>query len=220
MDRNFNDNIFVLEAFDQVTKCVCAEWRVRIKDVDQLRLVLAPESDDDTNLTCSYYDVSKRDMNRIGKLCLPPVVPHEIFTGFSRPSFAFDHIPYLVHTNFELPLMLEGRKPLAVFGDSYPSQWFDDFLSPFESFVASSQLVRQIVDTPMPHLKDHRPDLDGMRRVLFALPQEAWRIDAYIENILNRTRDWDDDLERLQGELLGYEDWQNDWWIQERAARR
>jgi len=104
--------------------------------------------------------------------------------------------------------MLEGRKPLAVFGDGYPSEWFDGFLAPFEPFVASGQLVRRIIDTPMPHVKKRRPDLDGMRDVFFALPEEEWRIDAYIENIRNRTRDWDDDLERLQGSLLGYEEWQ------------
>jgi hypothetical protein len=43
---------------------------------------------------------------------------------------------------------------------------------------------------------------------------------VYIKNILNRTRDWDDDLERLQGSLLGYEDWENDWWIEQRSKGR
>ncbi|TIO82699.1 MAG: hypothetical protein E5X74_23775 [Mesorhizobium sp.] len=220
MNEDSCDNIFVFQGFDAVTETVCAEWRVHIADVDQLRSILAPESDDDHGLNCQYDGLSKRDMGRIGKLCVPPIVPHAIFTGISRPSFAFDTIPYLIHTNFELPLMLEGRKPLAVFGDGYPSEWFDEFLAPFEPFVASGQLVRRIIDTPMPHLKQRRPDLDGMRDVFFALPEEEWRIDAYIKNIRNRTRDWDDDLERLQGSLLGYEEWQNDWWIQQRVKRR
>ncbi|MUZ75844.1 hypothetical protein GOZ90_24570 [Agrobacterium vitis] len=116
--------------------------------------------------------------------------------------------------------MLEGRKPLAAFRDSYPSDWFDELLEPFEPFVATGQILRRIIDTPMPDLKQREPNLDGLRDVLFALPEQEWRIDVYIKNNLNRTRDWDDDLERLQGSLLGYEDWENDWWIEQRSKGR
>ncbi|WP_157098718.1 hypothetical protein [Novosphingobium rosa] len=87
--------------------------------------------------------------------------------------------------------MLEGRKPLAVFGGGYPSDWFDEFLAPFEPFVTSRQIIRRIIDTPMAHLKERRPDLEGIRDVYFALPGEEWRIDAYIDKIRNRTRDWE-----------------------------
>lgn len=220
MNEGVNDSLFVLQGFDSVTETVCVEWRVRVSEVDQLRSILTPDSSDDPDLKYPYSDLSERDMRQIGQLCLPPIVPHAIFTGITRPNLAFDAIPYLVHTNFELPLMLEGRKPLAVFGDGYPSDWFDEFLAPFDPFVASGQLARRIIDTPMPHLKKHRPDLEGVRNVLFALPGEEWRIDAYIENIMNQKRNWDDELERLQGSLLGYEDWQNDWWIEQRIKRR
>ena len=159
-------------------------------------------------------------MEEIGKLCLPPIVPDAMFTGICRPHMAFDDIPYLIHTNFELPLMLEGRKPLAVFQDGYPSEWFDEFLAPFAPFVASGQIICRTVDTPVPDLKQRRPDLEGLRDVYFSLPGEEWRIDAYIDEITNGTGDWNDDLERLQGSLLGYEDWQNDWWIEQRIQRR
>lgn len=220
MTRSQETALFVLQGFDSVTETVCVEWRIKIREMDRLRSILAPESHDDPDLKHAYYELSEQETRQIGQLCLPPFVPQTIFTGISRPNLAFDAIPYLLHTNFELPLMLEGRKPLAVFGDGYPSDWFDEFLAPFEPFVASGQLVRRIIETPMPHLKEHCPDLEGIRDVLFALPTEAWRIDAYIENIKNRTRDWDDELERLQGSLLGYEDWQNDWWIEQRVKRR
>ncbi len=220
MSEDSRDNIFVLQGFDAVTDTVCVEWRVNIGNVNQLRSVLAPDSDGDPDLKCLYYGLSDSDMRKIGKLCRPSIVPHVIFTGIRRPNVASDAIPYLIHTNFELPLMLEGRKPLAVFVHSYPSEWFDDFLAPFAPFVASGQLLRRTIDTPMPHLKLRRQDLEGMRKVFFALPSQEWRIDAYVENIENRTRDWDDDLERLAGTLLGYEDWQNDWWIEQRVKRR
>lgn len=218
-DRLNRSSNFVLKAFDALTKTVCAEWRVRIDDLDQLTAILAPESAADPDLKGLYVGLSPRHMRKIGTLCIPPIVPDAILTGLSRPHLAFDAIPYLIHTNFELPLMLDGRKSLAVFGDAYPSDWFDEFLEPFEPFVASGQILRRIIDTPVPALKQQHPDLDGMRDVLFALPDQAWRIDAYVKDILNRTRDWDDDLERLQGSLLGYEDWQNDWWIKHRSKR-
>jgi hypothetical protein len=213
------ESIFVLKAFDAVTKTVCAEYRVRIEDLDQLTAILAPESATDPDLKGLYVGLSQGDMREIGALCIPPIEPDAILTGLSRLHLAFDAIPYLIHTNFELPLMLDGRKPLAVFGDVYPSDWFDELLEPFEPFVASGELLRRIIDTPAPALKQQHPELDGMRDVLFALPDQAWRIDAYVQDILNRTRDWDEDLERRQGFLLGYEDWQNDWWIEQRSKR-
>jgi len=115
-------NLFVFQAFDQITQTVCAEWRVRIDDMDQLRSILAPESEDDPVLEYRYDGLSRTDICRIGKLCRPPIVPESVFTAICRPSLAFDGTPYLIHTNFELPLMLERRKPLAVFGDGYPSE--------------------------------------------------------------------------------------------------
>ncbi|WP_237151552.1 hypothetical protein [Oryzibacter oryziterrae] len=220
MTEDACDTLFVFQAFDADTETVSAEWRVRIGDMDQLKSILAPESDGDPDLARRYSDLSANDMLQIGKLCLPPIVPDPIFTGLCRPSEAFDKVPYLIHTNLELPLMLEGRKPLAVFEDGYPSDWLEELLAPFNRFVASGQILRRIIEVPMPHLKQHRPDLEGMRTVFFALPGEEWRVDAYIDQIIHRTRDWDDDLERLQGSLLGYEDWQNDWWLEQRVKSR
>ncbi len=208
---------FVLQGFDPVTETVCVEWSIRIADVDALRKVLAPDSGDDPDLRCDYRYLSDDDRRRIGQLCMPPVVPEAFYTGIIRHDEWRANIPYMVHTNFELPLMLEGRKPLAIFGDGYPSEWFDDYLAPFEPFVQSGTIIRRVVDTPMPELKARRPDLEGVRSVYFARPGEEWRIDKYIAAIKNRTGEWTDALERLQGWLLGYEDWQNDWWIEHRS---
>lgn len=210
---------FVLQGFDPVTATVCVEWRIRIADLDALRDVLAVDSDGDPELRCFYYYLSAEEVRRIGELCVPPVVLDAIYTGITRFDPIFADVPYMVHTNFELPLMLEGRKPFAILSDGYPSEWFDEHLAPFEPFVASGQLVRRIVDMPLPELKRRHPDVDGVRRVYFALPGEEWRIDEYIASIENRTRDWDDELERLQGALLGYEGWQNDWWIEHKVKK-
>jgi hypothetical protein len=49
-------------------------------------------------------------------------------------------------------------------------------------------------------------------RVLFCLPGEEWRFKAYdLMCQLSEKIGWNDTLERMEGTLLGYEDWQNDW---------
>jgi len=53
------------------------------------------------------------------------------------------------------------------------------------------------------------------RRVLYALPNEAWRIEAYL--LLWKTAEksgWNAGFERMEGSLLGYEDWQHDLHVQ------
>jgi hypothetical protein len=214
---------FVLQGHDPVTKTVCVEWRVWIANVDRLKKILGPDCAEDNDLRYAYYEISRRDMRRIGRICLPPIVPDRACTTIKRRHTGFDDVPYMMHTSFELPLMLEGRKPLAVFGEGYPSDWLDDYLASFEQFVQAGRIVRRIIDTPMPHIKERRPDLDGIRNVYFALPGEEWRIDAYL--LLMETHHksdvaWNDSQERFQGSLLGYEDWQNDWWIEQRVKRR
>jgi hypothetical protein len=51
----------------------------------------------------------------------------------------------------------------------------------------------------------------GIRRVLYALAGEEWRIDAYLQlwETFKKTG-WTAEMEREEGTLLGYEDWQND----------
>jgi hypothetical protein len=170
MKHDMRDTLFVLQGFDAVTKTVCAECRVQIDDLDQLTAILAPESASDPDLSGLYSGLSRSEMQMIGALCTPAIVPDAILTGIGRPHPVLGSAPYLIHTNFELPLMLDGRKPLAAFKNVNPSEWFDDLLNPFEPFVASGDIVRRVVETPMPDLKRQDPDLEGMRDVLFALP--------------------------------------------------
>ena len=54
------------------------------------------------------------------------------------------------------------------------------------------------------------------RIVLYALPQQAWRIDAYLmlQDAAAKSG-WNEGFERMQGSLLGYEDWQNDVFVEQ-----
>jgi hypothetical protein len=55
---------------------------------------------------------------------------------------------------------------------------------------------------------------EGVRTVCYALRGEEWRVSAWklIREAAQKSR-WNENFERLEGMLLGYDDWQNDWWI-------
>lgn len=146
-------------------------------------------------------------------------VDHARFAYLLRSFGPLDDLPYEVHTGRELRLMLEGTKPLAVFCDAY-SPIVDPWIFPedvFDAHVASGHMVmRDFVELsakslPYPY--------KGFRRLLYALRGEEWRIDAYLD--LWRMAEeigWTEELERQEGSLLGYKDWQTDAFLKLRAS--
>ena len=53
------------------------------------------------------------------------------------------------------------------------------------------------------------------RIVMYALPHQEWRIDAMILLLETAAKSgWSEGFERMQGSLLGYEDRQNDIYIE------
>lgn len=120
-------------------------------------------------------------------------------------------LPYLVHTNRELGLMLRGEKPLARFARelSAPVPVLERYFRMFDRHVAEGRFVKRTV---MPYPKA------PFQSVYYALPGEEWRIDAMIE--LLSGDGWTLADERREGELLGYSDWQNNIWIERYGATR
>jgi hypothetical protein len=125
-------------------------------------------------------------------------------------------LPYLVHTNRELGLMLRGIKPLAYFMDIIGQE--PDicirYWRMFDRHVAVGRLIRREVIEPVPDL----PHLE-YRQLFYALPGHEWRVGAML-TLLNEPGAWSDDREQRFGELLGYEDWQNDYWLTRRRSLR
>jgi hypothetical protein len=132
------------------------------------------------------------------------------------------HTPYLIHTGYELPLLLEGRKQLARFSEPYPPDlhWNEE---KFDRYVAEGALDKEVVVEPFeqPYPRKDGQVFEGIRTVYYTRKGEEWRIpaskliwDAAAKSV------WSDDFERLQGMLFGYEDWQNDWWIADIQKRR
>lgn len=131
-------------------------------------------------------------------------------------SEALRELPYLVHTNRELGLMLQGIKPMAMFSDiaGHEPDCIVRYHRMFERHVASGRINRRIVETVVPQRSDWL-----LRRIFYTLPGEAWRVDAMLELIENYGN-WNNEHERRFGSLLGYEDWQNDVWLERYPVQR
>lgn len=209
-------NVFFLRARDPATYSLTMEVRFEIKDFAELRLVLGMSDDEFVEGRCyklEYANVAK--IVSFYRLSFEPgALPVEL-----HPWHPYDDRPYRDHTDRELALMLAGIKPLSAFTESYPSLhgFYNIPEHEFEPYVTSGRIIkREHIEpgaTSAPHVDGRAA---GVRRVLFALRGEEWRIDAYL--LLWKTADksgWNEGFERMQGSLLGYEDWQNDFHIEQ-----
>src|SRR4029077_4316563 len=94
------------------------------------------------------------------------------------PWHRLREVPYLIHTGFELALMLEGRKPLAAFSDVYPCEWLDELIQRLDRYVEEVRVIKYIVDAPAP--KRRGTEVGFIRELYVALPGHEWRIHAYL----------------------------------------
>jgi hypothetical protein len=119
-------------------------------------------------------------------------------------------LPYLVHTNRELGLMLKSVKPMAMLSDyvGNEAECLFRYLRMFDRQVDAGRFERQVVEEPI----THRPDWSS-RRTFCTLPGETWRVGAMLELIVHYGN-WINEHERRFGTLLGYEDLQNDIWLE------
>ena len=135
-----------------------------------------------------------------------------------RRSFPLDDLPYKIHTGQELALMLEGSKPLSYFSTKFPPASNIEEIpeSLFDRYVEKGRFVKREY---VMHANNSGPALGsrglGMRIVMYALPHHEWRINAMLLLMNTAIKSgWNEGFERMQGSLLGYEDWQNDIFIE------
>src|SRR2546430_13078761 len=107
------------------------------------------------------------------------------------------------HEDRELELMLEGLKPLAMFTELSPVETGLIPDAEFVPHVQSGRLIMREVFEPTEGTPDHPHGL-FIRRVLYALPTESWRIEALLLvcGVADGLRRWDEGLERVVGRLL------------------
>jgi len=114
---------------------------------------------------------------------------------------------------------LDGRKKLANMYFEYPPHRHPHE-DEFDRFVAEGLLHKEVDVEPFdkPIRSITGKVFDGVRRAYYTPKGEEWRIQAF--RLIRKTKGgWNDTLERLEGMLYGYEDWQNDWWAEHRRRR-
>src|SRR5260370_6708766 len=106
---------FVLQGADPTTGCPALEPRFLVADLARLRKILGEAAHKDPELEWGY-PLESGQLAEIGRSFGASIASdgHEVTLV---PWHSLREAPYLVHTEFELALMLEGRKPFAKFSD-------------------------------------------------------------------------------------------------------
>lgn len=204
---------FVLESIDPSTGCISSEVVVETDDIAALCEIVDPGARDIPAF--AGYELGRDDIDKIRSrfaIAIEDASP----TARLRSWRPMDELPYPVHTNRELALMLTGDKPLAAFSESYPSTMDHEFIPErrFDPYVKDGLFLKKEY---ILREKDGRET----RVVLYSRKGEEWRMEAYIllKKIAEKSG-WSEGFERMEGSLLGYEEWQNDIYIETVYNRR
>ena len=206
---------FILQALDPDYGHCAFETMLVVERPEELRALLGKAAEDDPDLDM-FYTLEPDDVaaiNRHFALAFDPEGRKATLYKWTRSR----EIPYLVHTNYELVLMIEGHKQFARMDGDYPPHRHNDE-DLFDRYVAQGLLYKEVeLDrfTEPLRLKDGRV-LEGLRTVYYTRKGEEWRVAAWkLISKASAKSGWNDSFERLEGMLFGYEDWQNDWWIED-----
>ena len=142
-------NCFILEAFDRTFWCAIAQAPLQVADIEVLRAVLGLAADEDPKLE-QIYPLDDEEITAIvslfGTFDPRQISDADLVATISRWSGLYE-IPYLVHTNYELPLLLDGRKKLAhMYGTYPPAAFYGE--DRFDHWVAEGALHREEVLEP------------------------------------------------------------------------
>jgi hypothetical protein len=207
---------FIIEAFDRDLWCPVAQTLFQVDDLARLRTILALTADKDPDLEWTYHldddELAAVVAGFAARFERSQFGSADLTIGLFRWRGLFE-VPYLVHTGYELPLLLEGRKKIARFSHEYPPETFEGEHR-FDHWVDQGVLHREEVIEPF---DEPIKSFLGLRTVYYTPKGEEWRIPALrlVVQASGKSGGWNEHFERLEGMLFGYEDWQNDWWINE-----
>jgi hypothetical protein len=207
-NREIRTRRFVLEALDDTTECPIEEVAFEVDDIEELCTIVGTNVADIDRFS---YEPELEQVARLKLRFKVAFEPGSLIVRL-RAHSRLDDLPYKVHTNRELALMLKGSKPLAYFYGQYPPHPDIEEIPErlFDPHVAAGRFVKREYVVPMPGGK-----VLGTQHVLYALPNQEWRINAMILLYDTATETgWSEGFERMQGALLGYEAWQNDIFIE------
>jgi len=204
---------FFLQAIDPRYGCPVIEAMFIVDNLSDLSGLLGPQADDDPELRWTY---------RLDEVVLTTITERfgVAFNSDGREVtlnrwHSIRAAPYLIHTNYELLLLLDGTKKFARMSGEYPAQQHDgEHL--FDDHLGKGVLHKEIELCPFPTpfmTKDGR-SFQGSRHVYYAVKGEEWRIASWktLAEASEKTS-WNETYERLEGMLFGYHEWQIDLWM-------
>lgn len=204
---------FILQAIDPDHGCPALEAAFRISDFTELHALLREFGDADPELQGSYeLDAAEwiAICDRFG-IAFDPGGREVRLERFR----SLRNAPYLIHTGYELALLLDGAKQFARMGEEYPPDRHHDE-DRFDRYVAKGLLHKEVAIQPFatPLKSRNGSVVEGLRDVYYTRKGEEWRIPAWkLISAAARKCGWNDEFERLEGMLYGYEEWQMDWWM-------
>ncbi len=211
---------FILQARDPKHGSPVFEALFVVERLEELRSLLGSAAAEDPDLEM-FYTLEPSEVAAIGRHFDVPFQPGGRETSLYQWT-GLREIPYLVHTGYELVLMLEGRKQFARMGGEYPPMRHEGE-DRFDRYVAQGLLHKEVEIAPFdePHRMARGQVFEGIRTVYYTRMGEEWRIPAWkLVSKASRKSGWNEDFERLEGMLFGYEEWQNDWWVEHLRKRR
>jgi hypothetical protein len=189
----------------------------RVEALDDLRELLGSDAEDDPELSGLYYpdtDTLAAIVARFGVAFDPGQRQTRLYNLAIRGN-----LPYLFHSGYELPLLLDGTKKFGFVDHTYPPSRHDDEDS-FDHYVAAGILHKEEEIRPFdrPVVRKDGTRLNGARCVYYTQKGEEWRINAS-RLLWSSNQPWDATLERLWSMVFGYEEWQTDYWIRHNRER-
>ena len=211
---------FILQAIDPELGHPAFEAMFLVEHPEELRALLGEAAENDPNLE-HFYTLEPGEVVAITDRFGIGFDPRGSETCLCRWA-QIREVPYLVHTGYELALLLDGRKKLARMYLEYPPERHPDEHR-FDRYVARGLLHKEVELEPFdrPYRTGNGRVVEGIRVAYYTPKSEEWRIRAWKLVSKASTRGgWNDTFERLEGMLYGYEDLQNDWWITDLRKRR
>lgn len=207
---------FFLKVIDPDYGCPVLETMFIVNDLAALRALLGESANNDPELRASYW------LDEGGLAALNERFGVTIARDGEAVTLERWHwlrlVPYLVHTNYELFLLLEGTKKFARMGIEYPPDQHDG-QDLFDKYVEQGVLHKKVELRPFPtaFIDKNGYRFEGVREVYYTRMGEEWRISAWkMLSAASQIAGWNETCECMEGMLFGYEEWQINWWASQR----
>ena len=207
---------FFLQAIDPQFGCPVIEAMFVVGDISDLHALLGLCRDADPELRATYW-LEESQLAALTERFGVAIASEGRAVTLCR-WHSLRAVPYLVHTHYELFLLLEGKKKFACMGSEYPPFQHDDE-ELFNSYVEKGLLHKMVEFCPFPKVFTNKDGclFEGFREVYYTQKGEEWRVTAWkMLSVASQKTGWNETCECIQGMLLGYEDWQINWWTHKR----